>query len=83
MDYKVVLPERAANNLNRIQKKYRDQIYFALKGLERSPFLGKKLWGQYEKYRSLRVGEYRIIYQVRASELVVLVIKIGTRQGIY
>lgn len=83
MDYKVVLPERVASDLARIQKKYRDQIYVALKGLEKSPFLGKKLWGQYEKYRSLRVGEYRIIYQVRAPKLMVLVIKIGNRQGIY
>ena len=83
MDYKVVLPEGVANDLTRIQKKYRDQIYVALKGLEKSPFLGKKLWGQYQKYRSLRVGEYRIIYQFKTAELVILIIKIGTRQGIY
>ena len=83
MGYKVVLPGRVANDLSRIQKKYRDQVYVTLKGLEKSPFLGKKLWGQYKNYRSVRVGEYRIIYQVRASELVVLIIKIGNRQGIY
>ena len=83
MDYKVVLPGKVANNLNRIEKRYRDQLYVVLKGLEKSPLLGKKLWGQYSKYRSLRVSDYRIIYQVKASELVVLIIKIGNRQGIY
>ena len=83
MDYKVVLPEKVARDLNRIPKKYRDQIFVALKGLEKSPFLGKKLWGQYDKYRSLRVGEYRIIYQFKTSELVMLIIKVGTRQRIY
>ncbi len=83
MGYKVVLPRRVSDDLNRIQKKYRDEVYVVLRRLEKSPLLGKKLWGQYQKYRSLRVGEYRIIYQVRASELVVLIIKIGTRQGIY
>ena len=83
MDYKVILPGKVANSLSRIEKRYRDQLYVALKGLERSPLLGKKLWGQYSKYRSLRVSDYRIIYQVKASELVVLIIKIGNRQGIY
>ena len=83
MDYKVVLPKGVADNLAGIQKRYRDQLCVALRGLERSPLLGKKLWGQYKNYRSLRMGDYRIIYQVKASELVVLVIKIGNRQGIY
>ncbi len=83
MDYKVILPKKVKDSLDGIQKKHKDQILVALKGLQRSPLLGKKLWGQYNGYRSLRVGEYRIIYQVRASELLVLVIKIGNRQGIY
>ena len=83
MDYKVVLAEKASNSLNRIEKRFKDQILVALKGLEKSSLLGKKLWGQYKNYRSLRVGEYRIIYQVRASALIILVIKIGNRQGVY
>ena len=83
MGYEVILPERVADNLKRIEKRYRDQLYVALKGLEDRPLLGKKLWGQYKNYRSLRVGDYRIIYQIKASELVVLVIKIGNRQGVY
>ena len=83
MDYKVSLPVKVANSLDKIEKRYKEQILVSLKGLERSPLLGKKLWGQYKDCRSLRVGEYRIIYQVRASKLIVLVIKIGNRQGIY
>lgn len=83
MDYKVVLPKKVKDSLAGIQKQYKDQILVALKGLQRSPLLGKKLWGQYKSYRSFRIGEYRIIYQVRASELLILVIKIGNRQGVY
>jgi mRNA-degrading endonuclease RelE of RelBE toxin-antitoxin system len=45
MDCKVVLPEKVANKLTRIQKKYRDQIYVALKELEGNPFLGKNYEG--------------------------------------
>ncbi len=83
MDYKVLVPVKVAHSLSGIEKKYRDQIHIALKALERSPLLGKKLWGQYKMYRSLRVGDYRIIYQIKISKLIILVIKIGNRQGIY
>ena len=83
MDYKVVVPKSVQESLNSLQKRYRDQVYVALKALERSPLLGKKLWGQYKAYRSLRTGDYRVIYQVRATELLILVIKVGNRHGIY
>ena len=42
----------------------------------------KKLSGEENLYR-VRVGDYRIIYQVRDRELVVLVLKIGHRREIY
>lgn len=32
---------------------------------------------------SLRVWPYRIIYQIKNKELVILIIKVGHRQGIY
>ena len=83
MAYKLVIPDKVTDSLLKIQKRYRDQILVALKGLEQNPILGKKLWGRFNRYRSLRVGEYRIIYQIRASALLILVIKIGNRQGIY
>jgi mRNA interferase RelE/StbE len=42
----------------------------------------KKLAGEEELYR-LRVGHYRIIYQVQGKRLVVLVIGIGHRSDVY
>jgi len=42
----------------------------------------KKLVGLQDLYR-LRVGNYRVIYQIRSSELVVLVLKVGHRKDIY
>ena len=37
---------------------------------------GERVW-------RLRVGEYRILYEVRDTELVVLVIRIGHRRDVY
>ena len=42
----------------------------------------KKLSGEEDLYR-LRVGDYRILYQVQEKRLVVLVVGVGHRSGIY
>jgi mRNA interferase RelE/StbE len=41
-----------------------------------------KLSGSADLYR-LRVGDYRIIYQIRDAVLVVLVVEIGHRRDVY
>lgn len=42
----------------------------------------KKLEGEDELYR-LRVGDYRILYQVKGKILLVLIVGIGHRRDIY
>ena len=42
----------------------------------------KKLVGMPDLYR-LRVGDYRIIYQIKKQELIILVLKVGHRKDIY
>jgi mRNA interferase RelE/StbE len=46
------------------------------------PHGAKALAGQHGWLR-VRVGDYRIVYEVRDSELVVLVIQIGHRSQVY
>jgi mRNA interferase RelE/StbE len=46
------------------------------------PHGAKALTGQHGWLR-IRVGDYRIVYEVRDSELVVLVIQIGHRSHVY
>lgn len=41
----------------------------------------EKLSGQ-ERYR-VRQGVYRIIYEIRNEELVVMIVKVGHRRGVY
>jgi len=58
----------------------------ARRGLERlaeSPRLGKPLHGELRPFWSYRVGDYRVVYEIRDEELVVLVVMLGHRREIY
>ena len=83
MLYKVELSKKAEKNLDRIDKRFKIRILKTLIRLETHPFLGKTLEGEYEGKRSCRVWPYRIIYEVRRNQLLVLVINIWHRQGVY
>ncbi len=55
-------------------------------GLERlaeSPRLGKPLQGSLAPFWSYRVGDYRVIYEIRDAELHVLVVMLGHRREVY
>jgi len=58
----------------------------ARRGLERlveNPRLGKPLQGELRPFWSYRVGDYRVVYEIRDRELVVLVVMLGHRREIY
>lgn len=59
------------------------RIVAALDCLEIDPFVGKALKGELKGRYSYRAGSYRIIYCIRRQKLLVLVIDIGHRRGIY
>ena len=83
--YRVLLRPPA----QRFLRKLRDQplaarLVVAMRGLAndpRPPGCGK-LAGLENLYR-IRVGDYRIVYQIRDEVLLVLVVKIGHRREVY
>jgi mRNA interferase RelE/StbE len=84
--YKVEFVRSAEKEFLQLPKKIRDRFEEALKLLAISPFSEllkiKKLKGTEDVFR-IRIGEYRMIYQVKQETLVVLVIKVGHRREIY
>lgn len=83
MAYKIVIPKRAQKDFDEIDNRYKQRIQAALASLSSDPFLGKKLDGKYKGQRSYEVWPYRIVYEIIKRELVVLIIRIGHRQGVY
>jgi mRNA interferase RelE/StbE len=80
---KVVLARRARHQLLELDRPLLDAIEDALGLLERDPHIGHELRGRLHGLRSLRVGSYRIIYQLADEEQTVRVAAIRHRSTAY
>lgn len=81
MKYTLVVPKKVQKEIEKVDQIYQEKIKLALVSLENDPFIGKKLEGEHKGLRSYRVWPYRIIYVIRNRELVVLILRVGHRQG--
>ena len=81
--FKVIVKQSVAKDLRAIPKKAVARILERIEALavEPRPPAVEKLSGQ-EKYR-IRQGVYRIIYEIKDEELVVVVVKVGHRRNVY
>ncbi len=84
MKYTVELKKSAAKMLRKLPKSAQKRIITRLSEIENSlpPIEETKLQGN-NPFHRIRVGDYRIIYEIQDDILVVLVIKIGHRKDIY
>lgn len=81
--YRIIIPKKVQKDLKSLNDKYRRKILSSFRALGENPYLGKKLAGSLKDQRSLRVWPYRIVYKIIKNDLVVLVIRIGQREGVY
>jgi mRNA interferase RelE/StbE len=70
-------------HLTRKHKNIADRIIYSIDRLKDNPLLGKKLLGELKDFRSLRVGDYRVIYSIIAKKVLIQIVKIGHRSEIY
>lgn len=83
MSYRVRIKRSAAKALGDIARADRLRLIAAIDRLAENPAAGSVLKGELAGLRRVRVGSYRIVYEVQADELVVLVVRIGHRRDIY
>ncbi|MFH0519854.1 type II toxin-antitoxin system RelE/ParE family toxin [Streptomyces sp. M41] len=86
MKYAFRFTTAAQRQLRDISRPDAMRILTALTALGDDPYRQdadvKKLTGPSGLYR-LRVGSYRVAYQINEGELVVLVVKVGDRRDVY
>ena len=82
--YRVKVGKKAKKFIRSKTKKIQRQIINHLRQLGENPRPENRepIKGAKDVYR-IRTGDYRIIYQVREKELVVLVVRIGDRKDMY
>lgn len=82
--YEIEIAPAAERALKKLPADIRKRIFKNLLTLKKDPRpLGvKKLSGEDDIYR-IRVGDYRIVYQIRDAVLVIVVVKVGHRREIY
>ena len=82
--YNIKITQIAADNIQNIDSKTRDQIINKISQLKDEPLLlGKPLKGPLKEYRSVRAAgqRYRIIYKVLENEIIVIVVAVGIRKA--
>jgi mRNA interferase RelE/StbE len=83
MTYRIRIKASAAKALDKIQPRDRFRILQAIDRLAVEPQAGGVLKGEFSGLRRLRVGSYRIIYEVIQGELTVLVVRVAHRREAY
>jgi mRNA interferase RelE/StbE len=82
MSYEIIFTDTSRKQFKKLEKNVQERIIKALERIRIRPEVHvKKLVGD-PGYR-LRVGEYRVILDIYKDKLIILVIKIGHRKGIY
>lgn len=82
--YSVELTRTAEKQLRRIAKRDRNRLVEAIRGLadRPRPHGARKLQGYDDVYR-VRVGQYRVVYEILEDRVIVIVLKVGHRKDIY
>ena len=81
--YSIIYKKTSARELLNLPAEPAIRIRNAINNLATTPFPRdcKKLTG-IEAYR-IRIGNYRVIYSVESSKLIILIIKIAHRRDVY
>ena len=83
MSYTIHILRSAQKQISRINSKDQDHIITAIRSLSENPrptgcinLSGRPAW-------RIRVGDYRVIYEIRNEQLLIMVISIGHRREVY
>ena len=82
--YSVSLTTAASKSLRKLERSQKSKLIAAIEALavEPRPAGVKKIQGGNGEFR-IRVGSYRVVYEIRDRQLIILVLNVGHRREIY
>jgi mRNA interferase RelE/StbE len=81
LTFSVLLTPKAARSLRKLKRTVGPRLLESLRSLETSPELGEQL--KPSKFWKIRVGDYRMIYEIDGPGSRVVVLFIGHRKNVY
>ena len=84
MSYEVLFSRSAAKFIKRLNDHTKDKVREAVEKLRENPFPipYKKIKGMRNTYR-IRMGNYRILYEVHDNLNQIWILKVGKRENVY
>ncbi len=83
MAYEVRFARPVAKELRRLDRGEAKRIVEAAEALADDPRPSGAQKVQRTPYLRIRVGSYRVVYEIRDEKLVVLIVKVGHRREVY
>ncbi|MDD5655932.1 MAG: type II toxin-antitoxin system RelE/ParE family toxin [Elusimicrobia bacterium] len=83
MTYRILYTQEAARRISELDRTIKERIRTAIIRLSEHPGLGKRLTGILSDRWSYRAGDWRILYKLRKSELIILILTVGHRREVY
>jgi len=82
MVYKILIHPKAKIFLDKLDQKTKERIKNKLKELKKiSDKTGKNL--KYSTFWSLRISDYRVIYEINKNQKKIIILFIGHRKNVY
>jgi len=83
VNYEIRIKRSAQKSLAKIPYKFQENIIIAIRNLSNNaqPKGCKKLSGR-DAWR-IRIGQYRVLYEIHNNELLIMVVNIGHRKNVY
>ena len=84
MKYRIEFSPTAESQFKKLSKEVQARLKHRIDNMAENPFpRGVKKLSAEENFYRLRIGDYRIIYQVQGKALLILILKLGHRKNVY
>jgi len=81
--YSLKIKQSAFKEIQRLGKADRKRLVEAIDNLADNPHVGKLLKGEFSGLRRIRVGSFRVIYEINEGEILILVLRVAHRKKVY
>lgn len=82
--YELIIAPKARKQIDKLPSRIRGKVEDTLKNvIAVDPFIGKTLKAELKGLYSYKIGDYKIIYSILKTKLIIQVIKVMHRREVY